>query len=40
MENMTGKEDYTAGGGKLDQRKISDSADSCIYGQRRKSCIL
>lgn len=39
MENMTGKEDYTAGG-KLDQRKISDFADSCIYGQRRKSCIL
>ena len=36
---LTGEEDYTAGC-KLDQRKISDSADSCIYGKRRKPCIL
>ena len=36
---LTGEEDYTAGV-KLDQRKISDSVDSCIYGERRKSCIL
>ena len=25
---------------KLDPGKISDSADPCVYGQRRKPCLL